>query len=282
MPAAHQTTAPAAANVTAPARTDAAPIRAADVNDPFELIRALARRAYDGDGVAQYRIARELDRCEATLSAVRSERDPEAAIWSWGFQWTQAMKEWSIAEYRRCRRLLTEDPFAELPRRDGGYNAQYWMQRAFESAHPMAVTARALDNLGSLRAHAATPGNIDHASELDALRKAAMSGDPDVLLRMGLSLWQLEEPARNTRGAALMLAACRAGANCGYDSDVFPFEMCYRAGHQECGPGASIENLLSRAAKPEDFARAYADSQQIEEALRNRDPDAFKPWLDLF
>ena len=52
-------------------------------SDPFELIRSLAKSAYDGDGRAQYLISRELDRCEMTLSLVRKQPgDPESLIWS--------------------------------------------------------------------------------------------------------------------------------------------------------------------------------------------------------
>jgi hypothetical protein len=282
--AARQTTAPTAASevpATRPTEQHAADL-ILDPANPFELIRSLARRAYEGDGKAQYRIARELDRCEVTLSLVRAERDPETAIWSFGPHWTQPMKEWAIGEYRRCKRLLTEDPFAGLPKPERAYDYQYWTQRALEAGYPMAVTHEALGNLGRLRAGAATARPLDRGTEIEQLTTAALSNEPDALLQMGFNLWQLEDPQRRTRGAALMLAACRAGASCGFGSDVFPFEACYYSGLQECGPGATVENLLSRAARAEDFARAYADSQQIEDALRHGDRDGFKRWLDMF
>jgi hypothetical protein len=43
----------------------------AESSDPYEFIRALARSAYEGDGRAQFLVARELDRCYMTLSLIR-------------------------------------------------------------------------------------------------------------------------------------------------------------------------------------------------------------------
>jgi hypothetical protein len=108
---------------------DPRPTRAADpvaenLADPYELIASLARRAYEGDGKAQYRVSRELDRCEYTLALVRKEKDHEAALWGLPSAWTHGMKERAISEYRRCRRLLTDDPFAQLPPRAGGYHGR--------------------------------------------------------------------------------------------------------------------------------------------------------------
>jgi hypothetical protein len=115
-------------------KSDARNLPKSPVDHPFEFIRGLARAAYEGDGEAQYRVAKEFDRCERTLSLVRKANDPEAAIWNFPAVWTQSMKERAFAEYQRCSRLLREDPFAELPRRAGGYTVGYWMSRAAEAA----------------------------------------------------------------------------------------------------------------------------------------------------
>jgi hypothetical protein len=121
---------------------------AANASDPFEIIRGLAKTAYDGDGRAQYLISRELDRCEMTLSLVRKQPgDPESVIWSLPETgWSQPMKEGAIAELRRCHRLLKEDPFADLPRNKDGYSYRYWMDRAVESGYPQAVAERSLSD----------------------------------------------------------------------------------------------------------------------------------------
>ena len=121
-------------------------------SDPFEFIRSLAKSAYDGDGRAQYLVGREYDRCEMTLSLVRKvDGDPEAAIWGFPDSWPQTLKERAIAEYRRCIRLIKEDPFAELPPRKGGYPPKYWMQRSAEAGYPLAVAERALDGIVAAR-----------------------------------------------------------------------------------------------------------------------------------
>lgn len=259
-----------------------------DSSDPFEFIRGLAKAAYDGDGRAQYLVGREYDRCEMTLSLLRKmEGDPEAVIWGFPDSWPQELKERSIAEYRRCKRLLKEDPFAELPARKGGYPHKYWMQRSAEAGYPLAVAERSLaESLsGSPQPEpepdAATVGRLS-AQSVDELTKATLSGDPDVALTIGLRQSWYGDPVRTTVGSAWMLAACRMGADCGANSKVYPFFMCYDPQYPNCDKDGSVELNVSMALSPEKYADAYAQSQVIEEALRNRDSAAIKSLLQQF
>jgi hypothetical protein len=241
-------------------------------SDPFDFIRGLAKAAYEGDGRAQYLVGRELDRCEMTLSLVRrSDGDPEDIIWGFPDSWPQELKERSIAEYRRCRRLMKEDPFAELPARKGGYPFQYWKQRATESGYPLAVTERALSE-----------SSRPSVEAVDVLTKAAMSGDPDVALTIGFRQSTFDDPVRKTAASAWMLAACRMGADCGANSKVYPFFMCYDPQYPNCDKDRDVELAVSQTLSPENYADAYAQSQVIEEALRNRDPAAIKALLEKF
>jgi len=251
-------------------------------SDPFEFIRGLAKSAYDGDGRAQYLLGREYDRCEMTLLLVRKvDGDPETAIWGFPNSWSQTMKERSIAEYRRCIRLMKEDPFVELPPRKGGYPPRYWMQRSAEAGYPLAVAERSL--VGSLLkpVDEAAPGKLSVES-VDELAKAAMSGDPDVALTIGFRQSWFDDPVRTTAASAWMLAACRMGADCGADSKIYPFFMCEEPNYPNCDKDLNVELALSIGLSPEKYAEAYAQSQIIEQALRNRDSAALKALLEKF
>ena len=266
--------------------TDVAPAsevrKTADSTDPFEFIRSLAKSAFDGDGRAQYLVGREYDRCEMTLSLVRKmEGDPETVIWGFPDSWPQTLKERSIAEYRRCIRLLKEDPFAELPARKAGYPPKYWMQRSAEAGYPLAVAERSLAESLRSPGEAAAPGKLSVES-VDELTKATMSGDPDVALTIGFRQSWFDDPARTTAASAWMLAACRMGADCGANSKVYPFFMCYDPERPNCDKDGNVELVVSTSLSPEKYADAYAQSQVIEEALRNRDSAALKSLLEKF
>ncbi len=241
------------------------------VNDPFEFIRGLAQAAYAGDGEAQYRIATELDRCGVTLSLVRKSSDPEATIWNLPEGWTQGMKERAFAEYHRCAGLTREDPFAELPSRRGGYTVSYWLSRAAESGQPLALVEKAATVLIMQRGDAAQPGEPAHSEARSTLVKAVLSGNPDALLLLGFRMRDSTDQLRNSQGVGWMLAGCEAGADCGFDSAIVPFWMCYEA---QCQPGMDVETMLRTALSSAELARADARHQRIKEALRARDVEA--------
>jgi hypothetical protein len=276
-------TAPAPVEPSPPATappTEVHPV--ATSSDPFEFIRSLARSAFEGDGQSQYLIGRELDKCEMTLMLIRKmPGDPEDVIWGMPDSWPQPLKERTIAEYRRCARLLKEDPFAGLPPRKGGYTFQYWKQQAVQSGNPMAVTERTLELLGRPPADAAEARQFRDES-MKALIKATASGDPDVALTIGFRQSWFDEPVRTTTAAAWMLAACRLGADCGSDRKVYPFYMCYDPNYPNCDKDGNVELAVSSGLSPERYGDAYAQSQIIEEALRSRDPEAIRALLEKF
>jgi hypothetical protein len=91
-----------------------------------------------------------------------------------------------------------------------------------------------------------------------------------------------DDPTRKTAANAWMLAACRLGADCGADSKVYPFFMCYDEDHPNCDKDMNVELAVSASLSPGVYADAYAQSQIIEDALRSRDPAAIKSLLDKF
>jgi TPR repeat protein len=245
------------------------------VDHPFEFIRSLAKAAYEGNSDAQYRIAKELDRCEMTLSLVRKSIDPEEEIWSLPQSWTPKMKEAAIAEYHRCSRLLREDPFVGLPLRAHGYKADYWLRRAIESGQPVALVQKGVAQL------LVETGDSVESKKLrvearEMLMNATMSGNPDALLMMGFKMRSSESADRKLQGAAWMLAACRAGADCGSDSAIVPMWMCDDA---QCPPGMDVETMLGAALSPPDLAQAHARYERIAAALGARDVEAISAQI---
>ena len=250
-------------------------------SDPFDLIRGLAKAAFDGDGRAQYQISRELDRCEMTLSLVRKrEGDPESVIWALpDSSWPQAMKEGAIKELRRCIRLLKEDPFAELPPRKDGYTFQYWMARSVEAGYPLAVVQKSLNDWS----RSTEGGSHEREKDVDSLAslsQAAASGDPEIALVIGFRQSVYDNPSRATAASAWMLAACRLGADCSSTSKAVPFWQCYDPNYPNCNTDGNVELMVSSALSPSAYADAYAQSQVIEEALRSRDPDLIRRLLE--
>jgi hypothetical protein len=259
-------------------RPDAHNLPKSPVDHPFEFIRELARAAYEGDGEAQYRVAKEFDRCGMTLSLVRKSLDPEEEIWNLPASWTQGMKERAFAEYHRCSRLLREDPFAELPQRPGGYTVDYWMARAADAGQPLALVEK------TFRSLPAVTGESDEAQGVrtearETLVKATLSGNPDALLLMGFMMRGSDDAERQLQGAAWMLAGCRAGADCGFDSAIVPIWMCYDGGEVQCQPGLDVETMLGRALSPSEFTQAHARFERISAALRARDAEAISAQL---
>jgi hypothetical protein len=259
-------------------RPDTRNLPKSPVDRPFEFIRELARAAYEGDGEAQYRVAKEFDRCGVTLSLVRKSLDPEEEIWNLPASWTQGMKERAFAEYHRCSRLLREDPFAELPQRPGGYTVDYWMARAADAGQPLALVEK------TFRSLPAATGESDEAEGVrtearETLVKATLSGNPNALLLMGFMMRSSDDAERQLQGAAWMLAGCRAGADCGFDSAIVPIWMCYDGGDVRCQPGLDVETMLVRGLSPSEFMQAHARYERISAALRAGDAEAISAQL---
>lgn len=246
------------------------------VNHPFEWMRSLAKAAYEGNSDAQYRIAKELDRCEMTLSLVRKSIDPEAEIWNFPAEsWPPKMKERAVAEYHRCSRLLREDPFVGLPPRAGGYKGDYWLRRAIGSGQPVALVQKGIDQL------LVETGDSEESKKLrveahEMLMNATMSGNPDALLMLGFKMRSSGSADRKLQGAAWMLAGCRAGADCGSDSAVVPMWMCDDV---QCESEMDVETMLGAGLSPSEFAHVHARYERISAALGARDTEAINKQI---
>jgi hypothetical protein len=106
-----------------------------------------------------------------------------------------------------------------------------------------------------------------------------LSGNPDALLLMGSMMRGSNDAERELQGAAWMLAGCRAGADCGFDSAIEPIWMCYDGGDVQCQPGLDVERMLGMALSPAEFTQADARYERISAALRAHDAEAISAQL---
>jgi len=259
--------------------------------DSYELIRGLARAAFDGDARAAYLIAREYERCGIPLVYARDKEDPEAVADELARHgWQGGKLDRMIVEVRRCFPLQHQDPFVDLPPRPQGYPAAYWLDRSAEAGYPLAMVAKGF----LLR----VPPNVSNATDADRERaeltesqgramllKAALSRDPDVLLDLGFKMGRQaslveDDQATLMRAAAWMLMACRTGAQCGFDSEIVPLSQCPPE-NVLCTPGLNVDFALSHVLGPEKYARAYSLSQELEEQLNSNDAEGVKAFLDF-
>jgi len=114
------------------------------------------------------------------------------------------------------------------------------------------------------------------AEEREKAMRAATSGNPDALLMMGMLMRSAQGTDRQLQGVAWMLAACRTGADCGFDSAIFPMWMCEDV---RCQPGLDVETALRTGLSAQEFAEVDARYERIAAALREHDTDAISAQL---
>src|SRR5690606_15691115 len=115
-----------------------------------------------------------------------------------------------------------------------------------------------------------------HMEARDTLVKAILSGNLDAPLLMGFMMRSSSnDHNRRLQGAAWMLAACRAGADCGSDSAIVPLWMCYEP---ICQSGLDVETMLFMSDSAE-HTQIHARYERISATLRARDPEAISAQL---
>jgi hypothetical protein len=108
------------------------------------------------------------------------------------------------------------------------------------------------------------------------LMTATMSGNPDALLQIGFSMRSSLVGDGQLQGAAWMLAACRAGADCGSDSAIVPMWMC---DDPRCQAGMDVETMLGAAFGPQESAHVHARYERISAALDAHDAEAISAQI---
>ena len=231
----------------------------------FEFVTAAAQAAYEGDGAAQYYIGRALARCEETNALYRDADSADQAVSHMAS--FPAFLELERREYLNCEKFRSDNPFKDLPRRGGGYPADYWRSRALESRYPVAVVAAALDSPGQ------------YAPQMIAT--ALATGNADAMLLYG---WSQATAAKATESppimaAAWVLAACRSGANCGPTNDVLPLAPCGAGIELGCTERYTAVDELTASLGTQDLDEANLLAQDIQRSMRYRDPGRLMKYL---
>jgi len=228
-------------------------------------VTAAAQAAYDGDGAAQYYIGRALTRCDETNALYRDADSADQAVSH--MVSFPALLELERQEYLACDKFRSENPFTDLPKRPGGYPAEYWRSRAVESRYPVAVVAAALDSPGQY------PPQV--------IATALATGNTDAMLLFG---WSQASAAKATESAPIMaaawvLAACRSGAHCGPTNDVLPLAICGAGIELGCTERYTAVDELTARLGSQDLDEANLLAQDIQRSMQYRDPARLMKYL---
>jgi hypothetical protein len=231
----------------------------------FEFATAAAQAAYEGDGAAQYYIGRALARCEETNALYQDADSADQAVSHMAS--FPAFLELERREYLNCEKFRSDSPFKDLPKRAGGYPADYWRSRALESRYPVAVVAAALDSPGQ------------YAPQMIAT--ALATGNTDAMLLFG---WSQATAAKATQSppimaAAWVLAACGSGANCGPTNDVLPLAPCGAGIELGCTERYTAVDELTASLGSQDLDEANLLAKDIQRSMQYRDPGRLMKYL---
>ena len=200
-------------------------------DDWFTFLHKYAAAAYAGDGRAAYYVWQASHACWAELDYYKTNGEiPQ--------------------DYERCKRLENEDPFADLPPREGGYDRAYWKQRALMAGDPLAHLQRALTD------------EVTQAEGEQAIGLAVRSGDPEVYYALGL--WLPAAGADFDEWAGWQLAACALGYDCAMSNPRIGMG-CVENG--SCQPSDTVETKLGDEAGLGALAQAQERAEAILAAL---------------
>jgi hypothetical protein len=246
---------PARQSTRADASVRQGPISASDrlneAEDFGEMIRSLARPAFDGDPDAQALIARALHICLSVFSIEEPEMLPNR------------ITERSRKNAARCKSLKTLGPFSDLPPREGGYPFEYWLERAADSGDPVALALRVQPAVA--QAQADSRDAVRAGAQSDLLT-AARAKDPEAFFYIGLALLSVTEEDAGVRGVAWVLLACRK-VKCGEIPEPVFFAQCPPGLGKECDQTAAVLQQFETDLGPNRHARATALSYEIEDAI---------------
>jgi hypothetical protein len=254
-------------------------------NDYRAFIADALPAALAGDGRAALYIGDAISRCALVVKTYRGSDDPEAqlnqelAAMTPAPQWT---KDLQATQTRRCLALAKRDPFAELPAVEGGYTSKYWAAQALADGDALAQARAAAAMLTDIAGTQGMSDN-DRTAKLKAtdenLRAAVESGDPDGLYAAGMLLADGRYSADPLNGIAVELAACDLGHDCSAKNPDNVFSTCAVSG--ACPADADLAYYLQKSLDPDQYSKAYALSQTIQNAARQGDWDTVMGYLKV-
>jgi hypothetical protein len=248
------------------------------VRDDFEFVAKSAKKALDGDGKAALQIGDVLGKCLPTKIQYRDKQDPQAAFESdlEGQKSPDWIKDRMRSKFLECHGFIHGNPFAGLPDRPGGYDSmRFWNDLAYQANNPVAMAQHAAGQAGIITG---TADNSKIEIAQSDINKAAASGDPEALFRVGGLLADGRVGKDPLNGFAVMIAACNLGYDCTTDNE-FAFGACAAA--NMCPQGEIYTDKIRETIGDADFARAYSRAQQFQDALARGDASAVQQFVQL-
>ncbi len=247
-------------------------------NDDFAFVANSAKKALDGDGKAALQIAEVLVKCLPTTTQYRAKPDPQAAFESdlADRNLPQWIRERMRTKFFECRGFMRGNRFAGLPDRPGGYESiRFWNDLAYQENNPVALTQHAAAQAGIITGTADT--SKIQIAQLD-IDRAAVTGDPEALFRIGLLLADERVGQDPLNGFALAIAACNLGYDCTTNNEL-AFPGCVAA--NMCAEGEIYPDIIRETVGPANYAKAYSRAQQFQEALARGDTSAVQQFVQL-
>ncbi|HMN47058.1 MAG TPA: hypothetical protein PKE27_20945 [Povalibacter sp.] len=249
--------------------------------DRSEFIKMASDAAMRGDGRAAFYVSEALLTCVLVVHTYRGSQNPEAQFAQEKAQYKGP--QWGLdrleRNFRRCISLASEDPFAHLPERAGGYPRQYWFDRALALGDSMAKVNRVAMSLPKLYEDGSEEKKTLTTAQVKAdLRDIVLSKDPHALYVLGFTLMNGQYSSNPFRGVAITLAACDLGFDCTSDNPDSVNAVCKES--WECSPHESFaENMQSQLGTK--YTEVYFMAEEFKEALARNDERAFNRFIEI-
>ncbi len=241
--------------------------------------------ALKGDGRPAYYIGQAVAACASVKKIYGNTPNPEAQLSQELANMTNA-PQWArdvVADRtRKCFGFLSEDPFAGLPESERAHSSAYWFELALDEHDALAQVHAATTTL----AEVSVDQSLSSSTKADKLQQvvndlnaAARSGDPDALFAAGMLAADGRYAADPLGGLAVALAACDLGHDCSADNPENVFSTCKLSA--SCPADADFAYFMQKSLGPEKYATAYAQAQQIEQAINTGDWSLVEKALTL-
>lgn len=181
---------------------------------------------------------------------------------------------------RKCLRYLRGDAFSALPPKPGGYEDwRFWLNIAYESAYPPALTLHAWDAMPSTASTASAATSVRVQVQGD-VQKVLLSGHPAAIFDLGLVFELDTTDAPSTKGLVVRLAACELGYDCTSNNPALDdFFGCVQRG--TCPVVYDFQDLLRQVITPSEYAAMYAQARELAEAVQRGDESALQTFSRL-
>lgn len=216
-----------------------------------QFVRNSATSAYEGDADAQLAIARAIHLCRTSLEVTREHPD-----------YTQPLQPTFAVQAARCRDWAEERLFAALPSAETPYDFDYWLNRAVDANHPVAVAWQVARQISA---------SIESQTELNevstTLQTLVQTRIPAVHFYIGMALATVKHSDDDLRPAAWALFACRHSA-CAEVPEMRFSDPCDSLAGMTCDAQSQIYYEAQRDMGIVPATRIMTLSYQIESSVQ--------------